>query len=367
MKCIFCGKSAGLFKREHPECRALAERAKKYLRECIDYIYSNRDCMNISEVVADTVARYNIPLAMIDNLFIECWNAKVIAALEDGVLEADELKILREMLVALNIDQKKLSASPQWEILMDHGKASVMRVINTAIRNKNLSTLKEQVAVIANSYGFDEKTIKQYAFETWKCFLVKAFDDGILDKDEEHILEELARIFDFSDSDIEHYNARIVKGAILREIMEGITPRRLNITGQLPIVLQNKESVLWISNNVLAYEDKTRRHYVGGSTGFSVRVAKGVYLRSGAFRGHPVETTETVEIGSGSLIITNKHIFWLSPYRSIKIPAKKLVSIIPRSDGVILQKDGVTAKPLMFKLDDPWFISNLISNLNLLQ
>lgn len=367
MKCIFCGKSAGFLRREHPECRAVAENAKKYLRECIDYIYANRDCMNISEVVADTVARYNIPQKMVDNLFIECWNAKVVSAFADGILEADELKILREMLVALNIDPKKLSKSSEWKRLMEHGKASVKGLIYAAMKNKDLSTVRKRVAAISDSYGFSKETIKQYAFEAWKSFLTEAFEDGILDEDEEHILKDLAEIFDFAESDIEQDNVKIVKGAILREVMEGITPRRVNVTNQLPVILQNKESVIWISNDVLAYEDKKRRYYVGGSTGFSVRVARGVYLRSGAFRGHPVETTETVKIGSGCLVVTNKHIFWFSPYRCIKIPAKKLVSVVPYSDGVVLQKDGVTARPLMLKLDDPWFISNLISNLNLLQ
>lgn len=367
MKCIFCGKSAGFFKREHPECRAIAESAKKYLRECIDYIYTNRDCMNISEVVTNSISQYHIPQAMADDLFMECWNAKVLEAFEDGVLEDDELKILREMCTALNIDRKKLSESPQWKMLMAHGKDSMMNLIDTAIKNKDFSTLKERIAAIENSYGFSKETIKQYALEAWKRVLDKAFEDGILDRYEERLLTSLANFFDFSESEIKQYNEKIVKGAILREVMEGITPNRLNISGKLPVVLQNKETVIWISNNVWAYEDKIRRHYVGGSTGVSVRVAKGVYLRSGSFKGYPVETTETVQIGRGSLIITNKHLFWLSPSRSIKIPAKKIISVIPCSDGIILQKDGVSAKPFSFIVDDPWFVCNLISNLNLLQ
>ena len=159
----------------------------------------------------------------------------------------------------------------------------------------------------------------------------------------------------------------MVKGIILREVMEGITPNRFKIKNQLPVVLQNKETVIWLYNNVCAYEDKVRKHYVGGSSGFSVRIARGVYWRSGAIKGQPVETTETVKIGIGCLIITNKNIFWISSSKSIKIPANKIVSIIPRSNGVVLQKDGATAKPISFILDDPWFICNLIRNLNLLQ
>lgn len=366
MKCIFCGKSAGLFKKEHPECRAVAEQVKRYLRECIDSVYANRNCMNISEVIAETTSQYHIPQGMIDKLFIECWNAKVLAAFEDGMLEADELKILREMLTALDIDPQTVAASPQWKMLMAHGKSAVMGAIDSAVKSKDLSALGKKIAAIADAYGFNDQNIKSFALEAWRNILDKAFEDGVLSRDEERMLNESARVLGLAESDIRQYNTKIVKGAILREVLEGITPHRLTVTNHLPVMLQNQESVIWLSNGVAAYENKTSRHYVGGSTGFSVRVASGVYLRSGAFRGDPVETTETVSLGKGSLIITNKNVFWVSPQRSIKIPVKKIVAVMPCSDGLILQKDGVTAKPLILIPDDPWFICNLVSNLNLL-
>lgn len=46
MKCRFCGEPAGFLKREHEECRKAFEYGQKYIRECIDYIYDHRDCMN---------------------------------------------------------------------------------------------------------------------------------------------------------------------------------------------------------------------------------------------------------------------------------------------------------------------------------
>lgn len=120
-------------------------------------------------------------------------------------------------------------------------------------------------------------------------------------------------------------------------------------------------------NDVTAYENKTRRHYAGGYAGLSIRVAKGVYCRSGGFKGYPIETTETVCMGSGDFIITNKHVFWVSVAKSIKIPIKKILTVMPCSQGIILQKDGVTAKPQTFVTNDSWFTYNLISNLNLIQ
>lgn len=367
MKCIFCGKSAGFFKREHSECRAIAESGKKYLQEWIDYVFECRDCMNITDIIVDTVAKFNIPMEMVKKLFLESWNKKVLDAFADGEIDAEEIKILQEMLIALRIDPSDFQKSQQWQQLMAYGKRKISNLIDSLFKRSNEFAIEEEINNIAQLYGFDQAVIKQCALECWKRFLNNAFDDGVLDEFEEAQLNKVADFFDFNESDVQPYRMKIVKGAILRDVLNGVIPQRLNITNQLPIVLQKNESVIWLYNNVSAYEDRIRRHYTGGSVGLSVRVAKGVYLRSGSFKGHPVETTETTMIGNGCLIVTNKTIFWISSSKSIKIPLKKLVSVIPRSDGLILQKDGVSAKPLTLVLDDPWFICNLITNLNLIQ
>ena len=47
--------------------------------------------------------------------------------------------------------------------------------------------------------------------------------------------------------------------------------------------------------------------------------------------------------------------FWI-PYREVDV-------FEPFKDGIGVQRDAMTAKPQIFKLDDGWFAYNLISNL----
>lgn len=341
MKCIFCGKSAGLLKREHPECRSNAEKGKKYLSDCIDYIYNARDCMNIAEIIAKTVSDYNIPETMCRQFFLECWNAKVLTAFEDGILEIDEIKILMEMLDALNISNEDLSSSEQWNRLVAYGKTYIVTLIDTAVRRNDFSNLQTQIDTIANLYGFSKETVKLFALEYWKQYTDKALENRVLSQEDEDLIIKLDRFFDFRDSDTNEYNSKMTKGAILRDISNGILPKRVLLKegDSFPIPFQKDESIVWATPESYAFEE--RNHTKNG-----------------------IPSVETLSWGSGIFVITNKNIYWASRNRSIKIPVKKVVSIIPHKDSITLQKDGITARPLTVQIDDPVFYYTLISNLN---
>lgn len=195
----------------------------------------------------------------------------------------------------------------------------------------------------------------------------QALEDGIVTPDEEKNLLMVTRILEIPDQTLYASEAwgQLVKSRVLAEVMAGKVPERCNASG-LQVVLQKGESVIWMFNKVASYESRTRRHFVGASAGVSVRVAKGVYLRTSAFKGHPVEKTEIVHADTGSLIITNKNIFFQGAIKVVKLPARKLAAIQPYSDGIGLQLDTASATMRLFQNLDGWFAYNVVSNLNLL-
>ena len=352
MKCVYCGKYCGLFKNEHDRCRLLAGQGKKYLRECIDYIYENRDCMNIAEVIRDTVSRHKIPAAMAKKLFLECWNAKVLAAFDDGVLEADEIRILGQMVAALEIGPAELAGSAQWQRLVVHARKDISEAVDAALCGGDFASLKQRVGAIAGAYGFSPAITKKLLLECWEKFLDKVLEDKLLEKDEETLLTQLTKALALEEADVAPYRVKIVRAAILREVLNGIIPKRFKTNRPLRVALQKNETVIWVSRRVPACEAAP------GSSGGGAPAGTGV-------RG-PAGIAETARIGSGDLIITDLNIFWASPSQTIKIPVMKLASVIADSCGVTLLEGGATARSVTFRVDDPWFISNLARNLHLL-
>lgn len=190
-------------------------------------------------------------------------------------------------------------------------------------------------------------------------------EDGVLDITEEKRLVEFKDRFYLSQSDLDKNGAmtRITKAAVLRDVLNGVVPKRLSIDTSLPINLQKDEQIIWAFPNSKYLEDKTRRTFIGGSQGMSFRVMKGVYYRAGTFKGHSVEHTERVHIDTGWVVITNKNIYFAGSQKSVRVPYAKIVSFEPYSDGMGIMKDTSTAKAQNFVTGDGWFTYNLVANL----
>jgi hypothetical protein len=146
--------------------------------------------------------------------------------------------------------------------------------------------------------------------------------------------------------------------SILKDIQRGIMPGT-NIAA--PIILGKNETILWTYNGVSLYQEKITKEWVGRSGGFSFRIIKGVYYRTGGMKGHPVEHSSMELNGVGSLYITNKNLIFYSPQKSVKVPYNKIVGISPYSDGIEVHKDGANQKRMTMQGFDPWFLMNVLS------
>ena len=99
------------------------------------------------------------------------------------------------------------------------------------------------------------------------------------------------------------------------------------------------------------------------SVGF--RVAKGVYVRPGTFRGRAVESTSMEQRDAGLLGITTKHLYFKGSHTSFRVRLEKIVSFEPFRDGLQIMRDTARAKPEVFIMGttDVWFAVNLINAL----
>lgn len=243
-----------------------------------------------------------------------------------------------------------------------HGECE--RQLATAI-DEFLGGRTERTALDAavRDLGAKTKSGADVLLPRWDRAVELALEDGVLSADEEKRLVEGAEAFGL---DVAHLNDRktyqqLVKAAVLRELLEGTIPQRLTVQG-LNLILQKGEQVVWVFPNTEFIEQQTHRSFAGVSHGLGIRIMKGVYYRPSVFRGYPVERTTTVSRGKGALAITTKHISFVGP-KTVRVPYRKIVAIQPYRDGIGLQRDAVTAKPMTFVTGDGWFAYNLATNL----
>ncbi|WP_064430180.1 hypothetical protein [Helicobacter suis] len=232
---------------------------------------------------------------------------------------------------------------------------------------EDLKNLQGRIQQIAQGSFIDQSLQRNLLIKGVEAAIQTALEDGLLTEQEEEGVLKLIAFFNLSQEDLDSngYYAKLKQGSILRHVCEGVMPTGINIIGDsLPFVFMKNEKLIWAENGVQYFEMKTVSSYVGGSQGVSLRIAKGVYYRVGAFKGHKIQEEQMSYVDTGLLAITTKHLYFCGKSKSLRIPFAKLISITPYSDGISVHKDGVRAKPQIFINGDSWFLYNLISNIH---
>ena len=225
---------------------------------------------------------------------------------------------------------------------------------------------EKDVDAIVHASFMDDATKEKILVKVLDDAVEKYLEDYIIDDSEKRCIARFVQFSGLSQTALNRHHSleRMLQADVIQDILNGRRPSpQIKIVGEFPFVLARNEMVIWLFRNVTLHEQKIRREYVGRSSGISVRIAKGVYYRTGGFRGHPIETTYMQRVSTGSVCLTDKNIYFSSPQKSLKIPFSKIINIDSYSDGIGLQKDGVNSKPVVFEGIDSWFVYNVIVNL----
>jgi hypothetical protein len=170
-------------------------------------------------------------------------------------------------------------------------------------------------------------------------------------------------VHDFASMDNAIY-VQYCQNVTLLKVLNGIMP---NNTIDCPINWQKDEHFIMAFTGVVYYEEQVQTIRVGHSSGMSIRVAKGVYYRTGAFQSHPVSESHMQAKGRGALIITNKNVYFYSIDKSLRLPYGKIIAFVPFSDAMGIQLDKENSKTMYFQGLDGTYAYNLVSNIGNVQ
>jgi hypothetical protein len=122
--------------------------------------------------------------------------------------------------------------------------------------------------------------------------------------------------------------------ATLIELRNGIVPHHYNLSGFLP---HKGESVIWAFHGVKRYRLQTHSEWVGRSAGLNVRVARGVWIRTGASHGHSI-LHSSVASEVGTLVFTTTALCFVGA-NSVRIPFSHILAFNTYTDGFGLHTD----------------------------
>lgn len=128
------------------------------------------------------------------------------------------------------------------------------------------------------------------------------------------------------------------------------------------ISLQNNEvchyesEIKWMENKTVT----TSINYSGLSASF--KIAKGVRYRVGNIKPQRVTVDKLVEIDKGKLYVTNKRIIFMGIRKNNNIKYQSILSIVPYSDGVGIEKDS--GKSPILICENSEMLSRILTRLN---
>ncbi len=378
--CRHCGMDAGFLRFAHPQCKANFDKAVHLIAMAVGEMGSAVEAVEDAvEKILDYARRGNLDVKQRTKAIARGWGICVDRALGGDGLDADEEASLNELLVSFNLSRTDIDRQGRWRLVEQQRRDGAKKVIHSQVAEMahlaaqegsqhDFEASKDKILEAANRAQLSIGELADQISKGIEEEIDRALDDDVLDEEEEQSLSKLLSTFDGAIDTFlpAKQMERIDKAKLIRRVMDGedVADRRHEYE-YLPFRLMKSESLLWVFDDVDYWEVQTQREFRGRSGGVSVRVTRGVYLRSGAFRGRPESTEQNVHVDTGQMGITTKHIYFSGSIQSFRIRHNRIVSIDPFEDGIGVMRDTARAKRETFIVDDPWFAYNLLNNISI--
>ena len=192
--------------------------------------------------------------------------------------------------------------------------------VNAALRGTDPDLLPQSIrqTAVAGYMDMSDSTLRQTLADGWRKAVDAAMEDHSLSTEEKRGLNRYRSKFKLDEVELDssgHFELFRMMVLLNSLVEHGNIPRfdrrsaRAQF-GRLSFSLMKSEALVWVFNDVGYMEQVTRREFQGQSMGMSFRVAKGVYVRPGTFRGRAVESSSMERTDSGMLGLTTKHSYF---------------------------------------------------------
>ena len=161
-------------------------------------------------------------------------------------------------------------------------------------------------------------------------FLTQYVEDASLSEEEEARLSAVAEALALDQLAI----ARAMVGRESEVLIAKLNAGRLEPMSS-PQLMVKRGELVYLQVRAELLKEVVHREMRGGYAGVSFRVAKGVRVNTGGFRGHSVVTGTSIVIDDiGILSVTSQRIVFIGSRRGLDVPYTKILGMNGFSDGV---------------------------------
>lgn len=359
-KCKYCNKPTSFLSRSHKECKEKHEKGIQGLKGMLQrYFQGNISALKVGQNIQQNKKPYFLTdddISQITSETIEEFTRSLHRPYSPYLLSS-----ISELIQNIGISYSKLNHTG----VLDRLGQKIMYgyLVDYFAANVSMNQVNKNVSALTNIIPLSTKQKSEIYLSVLNRSAAVFMRNGILTDTEEQQIVSYLQAVGLSINDVieRHGNPDLEKvgqSIVLKNLEKGILPQ---MTTSVPVLLGKGESALWVYHNITMLQEKFQREYRGQHGGFNIRVFKGVTYRTGQFKGKPIEYSYLNEVGRGSLVVTNKHLYFHCTTASVKIPYSKLIGVTPYSDGLEVHKEEAKPKRIVFQGLDSWFIMNILS------
>lgn len=229
---------------------------------------------------------------------------------------------------------------------------------------KNHSDLTEIKKTISGMSEMQKRDTLVYAFR----LLVKQFlEEGVLSEEEGiHVVSFFSDLeLDSSYLKKEKEYVDMCKLIVINCVLNGKMPTGVPVDlGGIFLNMEPDEQPIATQQGAIYNELVEKKTHYGISMGSSKSVGKGRYSHFGSFISTTELSQDIVEKGKGTLLLTNKNIYFVSGIKTTKLPYDKILSYSAYSDAVGIHLTDSRRRPIIICKIDGWFVYNIVTNVN---
>ena len=291
--CRFCRQQAGLLQRDHPECLRTHQAGWQEMIQIAAQAASAHTFNEaaLRQTLGAIANRSRTTGEDIDRALEEGFRQGVASAMADGILTRDEEERLRAFRDRLALENSAADLGAMSELDRAGADRVVMEARLAAISVRDGDGHLRDLALSIRQAGLGQGEANRLLIRAWETAVQGALEDGLLSLDEENALVRYADHFSLTQQALDQKGVQtsLVQAAVLRDVTQGIIPKRQRVNGAVPFNLMKSEQLVWVIQGVDYLETVVRREHRGSSQGLSIRVARGLYHQPSTFRSRPIE------------------------------------------------------------------------------
>lgn len=246
------------------------------------------------------------------------------------------------------------------------GKEKIIEKVRTAVfTDLNHQALKTKIEFIAGNSYINNEVLKTCIIKGWETAVEEELNKGLITDRHEALSDNFIKFFEIEPEELNKngWVLKAVQSLIIHNLKKEKIVKKAGFTQVPPDFLPEGEQVMWVFDDVNYSLGVMHNRISLDGKNYLVKNPPKSMNDYKKFPGNTIKSKESLLIDIGSLMITNKNIYFTGKKNRFGISLRNIISTTKYDDGIEIQKGNMINSPMFFETIDGWFTYELIKGL----